>query len=87
MVRATMMSKQQIAELVEIARRDHTLWAALKDRELDQFNQDGSVKIPSISILVEDFVKERCGASHNYAIGSLIVALRLPIRQELGLPA
>jgi hypothetical protein len=86
MVRAIMMTKEQIAELVEIARRDETLWANLKDRETNQFNEDGSAKIPSLSMLVEEFAKQKCGPEHNFAIGSLIIQLRYHTRRELGLP-
>jgi hypothetical protein len=86
MVRAIMMTKEQIAELVEIARCDDVLWASLKDRELNQFNEDGSAKIPSITMLVEDFVKQERGSNHNFDTGSLIIQLRYHTRQELGLP-
>jgi hypothetical protein len=86
MVRAIMMTKEQIAELVEIARRDEGLWANLKDREISQFNEDGSAKIPSLAMLVEDFVKRERGSDHNFDTGSLIIQLRYHTRQELGLP-
>ena len=86
MARALMMSKEQIAGLVEIARLDPALWAALKDREQNQLNEDGSAKIPSLSMLVEDFVRQQYGRDHIYATGSLIIQLRLNTRQELGLP-
>ena len=86
MVRAIMMTKEQISELVEIARKDGELWKRLKDREINQFNDDGSAKIPSLSMLVEDFVDRKYRAGHGFSIGSLIIELRYHTRQELGLP-
>ena len=86
MVRAIMMTPEQIAELVQIARRDRELWANLKDREMNQFNEDGSAKIPSLAMLVEDFAKQKYGSTHIYDVGSLIIQLRRHTRQELGLP-
>ncbi|BBZ94745.1 hypothetical protein AB7M42_004257 [Bradyrhizobium diazoefficiens] len=86
MVRAIFMTEEQIAELVEKARLDGELWAVLKDRELNQFSDDGSAKLPSIAMAVGDFVVGLYGAEHGYEIGSLIIALRFHIRQELGLP-
>jgi hypothetical protein len=35
MVRAVFMTKEQISELVELARDDSALWEELKDRELE----------------------------------------------------
>ena len=35
MVRAVMMTRDQIAELVALAREDAALWAELRDRELE----------------------------------------------------
>jgi hypothetical protein len=35
---------------------------------------------------VGDFVVGLYGAEHGYEIGSLIIALRFRVRQELGLP-
>jgi hypothetical protein len=86
MGRAFLMTQEQIAELVEKARQDNELWAVLKDRELNQFNADGSAKLPSMSTAVADFVAGLYGAEHRYEIGSLIIALRFQTRQELGLP-
>ena len=86
MVRAIMMTKEQISELVKIAKRDERLWADLKDLELNQFNQDGSAKIPSLAMLVEEFAIQRLGADHNFDTGSLIIQLRFHTRRELGLP-
>ncbi|WP_139857631.1 hypothetical protein [Bradyrhizobium ivorense] len=86
MVRAVLMTKEQIADLVEVARRDDILWTSLKDREVNQLHEDGSAKIPSISMLVEDFVSARYGTSHTFAVGTLITALRRAVRQELGFP-
>jgi hypothetical protein len=86
MVRAIMMTKEQIAELVEIARRDEVLWTNLKDREMNQFNEDGLAKLPSLSMLIRGFVNQRYGAGHNFDVGSLIIELRYHTRQELGLP-
>ncbi|WP_145669105.1 hypothetical protein [Bradyrhizobium stylosanthis] len=86
MVRAIFMTKEQIAGLVEKARLDVELWALLKDRELNQFNADGTAKLPSMSTAVSDFVVGLYGAEHGYEIGSLIIALRFHTRQELGLP-
>ena len=76
----------QITNLVEVAGSDDELWANLKDRELDQFNEDGSAKIPSLAMLVEDFVQKQHGPDHIFDIGSLIIQLRYRTRQELGLP-
>ncbi|GMO97508.1 hypothetical protein [Bradyrhizobium sp. TM239] len=86
MVRAVFMTKDQIECLVEKARQDHELWAVLKDRELNQFNADGTAKLPSMAMAVSDFVVGLYGAEHGYEIGSLIIALRFHTRQELGLP-
>jgi hypothetical protein len=86
MVRAVMMTKEQIVELVEIARRNEILWTNLKDREVNQFNEDGSAKLPSLTMLVEDFVKQERGLDHNFDTGSLIIQLRYQTRKELGLP-
>lgn len=86
MVRAVFMTKDQVEDLVEKARRDEELWAVLRDRELNQFNADGSAKLPSIAMAVGDFMVGLYGAEHGYEIGSLIIALRFHIRQELGLP-
>jgi hypothetical protein len=86
MVRAVMMTREQISELVEIARQDSELWASLKDREINQFSDDGSAKIPSLSMLVDGFVDQRYGAGHGFDVGSLIIELRFHTRQELGLP-
>ena len=86
MVRATMMTTDQISGLVEIARRDERLWTDLKDRELNQFNQDGSAKLPSLAMLVEEFANQQLGSDHAFDTGSLIIRLRFRTRQELGLP-
>ncbi|MCA6122931.1 hypothetical protein J6500_13635 [Bradyrhizobium sp. WSM 1704] len=85
MVRAVLMTNEQIAELVRMARRDEVLWASLKDREVNQLHEDGSAKLPSISMLVEDFVGARYGALHTFDTGSLITELRRAARRELGL--
>lgn len=86
MVRAEILTKAQMDELVEMAQRDQTLWEELKDREKNQFNEDGTAKLPSIAMLVDDLVKRRYGQNHIYAIGSLIIQLRYRTRTELGLP-
>jgi hypothetical protein len=71
------MTPEQIVELVQIAQRDCVLWANLKDREINQFNEDGSAKIPSLAMLVEEFVKQKYGPTHIYARIS-----RKPLRGE-----
>jgi hypothetical protein len=80
------MSDEQIAELVEAARHDGPLWRALKDREINQFHEDGSPKMPSLAMLVSDLVKKRYGPDHIYSNAPLILRLRYHTRQELGLP-
>jgi hypothetical protein len=86
MVRAVMMTKEQIAGLVDIARRDDKLWSALKDREISQFTEDGSPKRPSLTELVRDFAKQQYGPEHTFDIGSLTIQIRYNTRKELGLP-
>jgi hypothetical protein len=77
------MTEEQMDKLVEIARLDETLWRKLKELELNQFNEDGTPQIPSLSMLVEEFVKRECGEDHNFAVGFLIMRLRRQARQEL----
>jgi hypothetical protein len=86
MVRAILMTKDQIANLVALAREDQQLWSSLKDREMNQFDEKGSAKIPSLAMLVEEFVAKKCGADHIFDTGSLMIQLRYHTRQELGLP-
>ena len=84
MVSAKLLTQEQIDELVEIARGDPVFWEAMKDRETNQLNDDGSAKIPSMSMLVDDLVKRKYGQDHIFDIGSLIVQLRSHILKDLG---
>lgn len=86
MSRAVFMTKDQIAGLVEIARRDEKLWSDLKDRELNRLDENGVAKLPSLSMLVDEFAAKELGPNHNFDIGSLIIRLRYHTRIELGLP-
>jgi hypothetical protein len=86
MVRAERLTKEQMDELIQMARRDRVLWEGLKDRETNQFNEDGTAKLPSLAMLVNDLVKSKYGPNHIFDIGSLIILLRYQTRTELGLP-
>ena len=86
MVPAIMMTNEQIAKLVDLARADPVLWVELKDRETNQFHEDGSPKIPSLSMLVRDFVNRQYKSNHGFDVGSLIIALSRQTRLELGMP-
>lgn len=86
MVAAKFMSTAQVEELSAAARNDHQFWDALKDREMNQLHEDGSAKIPSLSMLVNDFVRSQLGHDHGFDTGSLIIRLREQTRRELGMP-
>jgi hypothetical protein len=102
-MRAVMMTKEQIADLVALAHEDAALWAELKDRELeiekalaDAKKQGREVddpdvvldppKLPTMGMMVSDLVKRRHGSDESFYHGSLIMAIRRRVRQELGLP-
>jgi hypothetical protein len=103
MVRAVMMTREQIDELVAVARQDPVLWNELKDRELeiekrladaakqglDVDDRDAVLdppKLPTMGMMVADLVKQRYGPDAHLDTGSLKMAIRYHVRQELGLP-
>jgi hypothetical protein len=103
MVRAVMMTREQIDELVALARDDKALWEELKDRELetekrlaDAARQGREIddhdlvidppKLPTMDILVTELIERRYGRDNTFYDGSLIIAIRRAVRQELGLP-
>jgi len=102
MVRAVMMTREQIDELVALARKDAVLWEELKDREfeieknlaaakqgLDVDDPDAVLdppKLPTMGMMVSDLVKRRYGPDENFDRGSLTMAIRYHVRQELRLP-
>ena len=47
--------------------------------------EEGRIAIVT-NAAVSDFVVGLYGVEHRYEIGSLIIALRFDVRQELGLP-
>jgi len=86
MVVADNMSDELIDKLVELAKSNDDLWTALKDREIDQFNPDGSPKLPSASMLIRELINKECGADNKFTAGPLTIRLRFLIRKELDLP-
>jgi hypothetical protein len=86
MVDAVLMTQEQIEELAEIAQQDNMFWEAFKDRERNQFNPDGTTKIPSIAMFADQLVQRKYGPQHIMDRGSLIIELRRRARIELGLP-
>ena len=85
-MRAVFMTEEQVSELVAKVQHKESLWALLKDRELNQFDEHGSAKLPLMAMAVSNFVEEIYGSAHTHEIGSLIIALRFHVRQELELP-
>lgn len=85
MVEAMLMTEEKISEFIEMARSDPALWAALKDLEKEKFNPDGSGKVPSFPMLVDELVRRKYGPDHHYERGTLILRLRMLIGRELGL--
>ena len=103
MVRAVMMTEEQIGELVTLARNDPELWAELKDRELEiekrladaarqgkePDDRDAVLdppKMPTMGMMISELVKRQHGRDENFYHGSLTMAIRQSVREELGLP-
>ena len=103
MVRAVMMTREQIDELVARARDDKGLWEELKDRELeiekrlaDAARQGREIddrdlvcdppKLPTMGMLLTELIGRRYGRDNNLDDGSLTMAIRRAVREELGLP-
>jgi len=102
MVRAVMMTREQIDELVALARKDAVLWEELKDREFEIEKNVAATKqilnvdvpdavldppkLPTMGMMVSDLVKRQYGPDENFDRGSLTMAIRYHVRQELRLP-
>ena len=103
MVRAVMMTREQIDELVARARDDKALWEELKDRELelekrlaDAARQGREIddhdlvfdppKMPTMGMFVTELIGRRYGRDNIFDDGSLTMAIRRAVREELGLP-
>jgi hypothetical protein len=86
MVSADKMDDSLIERLVVRAKSDENMWRQLKELEIDQMNPDGTPKLPSGGMLIDELVRRECGFDHNFQLGALIVRLRYHIRKELGLP-
>jgi hypothetical protein len=89
------LTKQQLDELVAIARDNTVLWAALKHREeeleayykLHPMADPPEIQtLPTMPMLVHSLVEQKYGREHHYVTGDVIITIRRELRIELGYP-